>query len=410
MKIWYVPLLSLFYLMPSFAKSNLADSAEYKKILQITEQTIQQFIPDKRTAIFELKLLNGSSPHYQVNTTESAAAKQFSQLLVENHIPRTKIAINLLPDSSVEGKVTGIVNLSVANLRVEPSNQSELATQILLGTQVDLLQRKDGYYRVRTPEGYIAWVSESSITPKSATQLEAWQISSKVIVTADFGHAYTQPDEQSLRISDLVMGDILTMLDASNDFVHVSYPDGRIGYINSKLVLPFDKWLGTRRLTADNVIKTAETMMGLPYLWGGTSVKGVDCSGFTKTAFYMNGLVIPRDASQQVLAGQPIDILSGGTLDIKKAIQNLQPGDLLFFASGTDRPPTARVTHVALYLGNGEFIHAAGSVQINSLLPEASNYGALDTRTLIAARRYIGQDDSALQPLAEHPYYNTGKK
>src|SRR5690606_18477686 len=142
-------------------------------------------------------------PHYQVNTTESAAAKQFSQLLVENHIPRTKIAINLLPDSSVEGKVTGIVNLSVANLRVEPSNQSELATQILLGTQVDLLQRKDGYYRVRTPEVYIAWVSESSITPKSATQLEAWQISSKVIVTADFGHAYTQPDEQSPRISDL---------------------------------------------------------------------------------------------------------------------------------------------------------------------------------------------------------------
>ncbi len=410
MKIHYVPLLSLFCLtlnLKSHGESNLPDSAEHKKILHLVEQTIQQFIPDKRTAIFEIELPNGPSA-YHVITTELDAQKHFSQLLVEHHIPPTKVMINLLPDSSVEGKVAGIVNLSVANLRVTPSNQAELATQVLLGTQLDLLQRKDGYYRVRTPEGYIAWVSGSSVAPKSAADLTQWQTGNKVIVTADFGHTYTQPDEQSLRVSDLVMGDILNVLDASGDFIHVGYPDGRSGYVKSGQVRPFDDWLGTRHLTGENVLKTAKSMMGLPYLWGGTSVKGVDCSGFTKTAFYMNGLIIPRDASQQVLAGQPIDILSGGVLDVEKAVQNLAPGDLLFFASGTGRPANARVTHVALYLGKGEFIHSSGFVQINSLLPEAPNYGALDTRTLVAARRYIGQVDPALQSLDQHPYY-TGK-
>src|SRR5690606_22601832 len=191
----------------------------------------------------------------------------------------------------------------------------------------------------------------------------------------------------------------------ADQFVCVRYPDGRIGYIQSNQLQPFATWLNTTQLTAENVLKTANTMMGLPYLWGGTSVRGVDCSGFTKTAFYMNGLIIPRDASQQVLAGEPIDVLSGGVFDVEKALRNLKPGDLLFFASGTGRPANARVTHVALYLGNGEFIHAAGLVRINSFKQNAHNYGALATRTLVAARRYIGQPDPALQLLSLHPYY-----
>jgi len=389
-----------------YQQHSLPDSAEYKKIHVLAQQTAEQLIPDKRTAVFELKPIKNELTAYSLTTTEPDAATRFHKLLSENQIPGAKITINLLPDSSVEGKVAGIVHLSVANLRVEPGNQSELATQVLLGTRLDLLQRADGYFRVRTPEGYIAWVSESSVTPKTPAEMAEWQAYGKVIVTADFGHAYTQPDRQSLRVSDLVMGDILAVLDSTfSGFVQVLYPDGRTGYVEDHRVQPFDIWLNTRKPTAENIIATAKTMMGVPYLWGGTSIKGVDCSGFTKTAFLMNGWVIPRDASQQVLAGTPIDILSSDTLDTQKALRNLQPGDLLFFASGTGRPPTARVTHVALYLGNGEFIHASGWVQINSLLPDATNYGALDTRTLVAARRYIGQEHPALQSIAKHPYY-----
>ena len=395
-------LFCLIFSSKSHAKTNLQDSAEYQKIRHIAEQTIKRYAPDKRAAVFEIQMPDSSHHTYHIKTTEPKAKEYFKQLLLESQIPSAKVAINLLPDSTVGGNITGIVNLSVANLRVTPRNQAELASQILLGTQVDLLEQKDGYFRIRTPEDYIAWVSTSSITPMAALELQEWKTAKKLIFTADFGHTYVEPNTESLRVSDLAMGNILIVKGESNGFVNVRYPDGRMGYIRSEQIRPFDEWLDTLDPTAETILSTAKTMMGLPYLWGGTSVKGVDCSGFTKMAFYMSGMVIPRDASQQVLAGQPIDILSDDVLDTTKALQNLQPADLLFFASGEGCSPDARITHVAFYLGDGEFIHAAGTVRINSMLSHASNYDDFQTRTLVAARRYLGQTDSVLQPIASH--------
>ena len=408
MKTHFTLLLSLFYCLSTHAQPRLQDTAEYNNIRQIVETVKTEYAPDKRTALFELQPVDGgSSTRYEVITTEPEALPSFRQQLADHGIAETKITINLLPNSSVGERVSGVVNLSVANLRVSPSHQAELATQVLLGTTVDLLQEQQGYYRVRTPEGYIAWVTTSSVTPMTATALAQWKSAEKVIVSADFGHTYTEPDRQSARISDLVMGDLLMALGKSGDYYQVQYPDGRRAYVDHELVRPFDEWLGTREATAENILAAAKTMMGVPYLWGGTSVKGVDCSGFTKTAYLMNGVIIPRDASQQVLAGAPIDILSAGKFDPDKAVRNLKPADLLFFAAGKGRTPDARITHVALYLGNGEYIHSAGSVHINSMLPDAPNYNDFGPRTLVSARRYIGQTDPSLQTVASNPFYQS---
>lgn len=405
--ILLLPLLNCVVGLTAHAQGQLQDSAEYRKIQHIVEEIKTEYAPDKRTALFELHRSdnNSSSAPYQLTTTEPAALDAFRQRLAGHPLPETKITINLLPDSSVGENVSGVANLSVANLRVQPRNQAELASQILLGTTVDLLERQEGYYRARTPEGYIGWIAVSSVTPMTSAEAKQWKSAKKIIFTADFGHSYTQPDHRSLRVSDLVMGDLLMALGQAGDFYHVQYPDGRRAYIDDELVHPFDDWLGTRNVTAENILAIAKSMMGVPYLWGGTSVKGVDCSGFTKTAYFMNGMVIPRDASQQVLVGEPIDILSADTLDTEKALRNLQPADLLFFASGHGRSPDARITHVALYLGNGEFIHSAGTVRINSMVPGAPNYSDFETRTLVSARRYIGQEDAGLQPVSTNPFY-----
>lgn len=400
-----ITLFFLVFSIKSYAETNLRDSAEYKTIMHVVAQTIKRYAPDKRTAIFETQIPDSSSYTYHIKTTEPKAKEYFERLLSENNVPNAKVTINLLPDHTVGENFSGIINLSVANLRTNPRNQAELASQVLLGTQVDLLEESDGYFRIRTPEGYIAWVSVSSITPMDASEAKGWKTAKKLIFTSDFGHSYVAPTHESMRVSDLAMGNMLLAEGESNGFVKVRYPDGRTAYILKEQTQPFDEWLRTLNPTPENVLSIAKTMLGLPYLWGGTSIKGVDCSGFTKTAFYMNGLVIPRDASQQVLAGQPIEILSDAVLDTTKALQNLQPADLLFFASGEHRSPDARVTHVALYLGHGEFIHAAGTVRINSMLSDATNYDDFQTRTLVAARRYIGQTDPLLQPIALHPAY-----
>ncbi|HAL52924.1 MAG TPA: hydrolase, partial [Sphingobacterium sp.] len=317
------------------------------------------------------------------------------------------IQVQLLPDASVGEKTSGVIRLSVANMRTFPDNAAELTSQVLLGTQVDLLQKKSGDYRVRTPDGYIAWVPSSSIEAMDKTMLANWQQAEKVIYTAEFGKSYSEPNEKSQRVSDLVYGDILQLKGQKNNFYEIAYPDGRLGYIKKSESLTLKNWFETRQPTAENIIASAKTMLGLPYLWGGTSVKGVDCSGFTKTSFFMNGFVIPRDASQQVLAGEKIDILDQeGHFDPEKALKNLKPADLLFFAAGKNSNPNARVTHVALYIGNGTFIHAAGLVRINSMLKDAANYDDFQTRTVVAARRYLGTHDSAIQKVVESNYYN----
>ena len=380
------------------------DSTIYKKVDQIVQDAKQQFAPDKRTKIVALTEANAINNQYVI---ESSVAEASNYIKTQSaNIPAT-IRINALPDSSVGKKVHGVVNLSVANFRTKPGNASEMATQAILGTEVDLLQKVDGEFRARTPEGYISYVPASSIAAMDQADLEKWRKLPKLIYTDEFGKSLSKADPKSVRVSDLVYGNILGLLAEEGNYYKVTYPDHRIAFIPKDEALTFDKWLNSRELTADNVISSAKTMMGLPYLWGGTSVKGVDCSGFTKTAYYMNGYIIPRDASQQVLAGQNIDILDkDGHFDAKKALKNLKPADLLFFASGKNSNPNARVTHVALYIGNGEFIHSAGTVRINSMLKDAANYDDFQTRTVVAAKRYIGVKDQQVQKIQENPYYN----
>lgn len=387
----------------SHGHAQQVDSTTYFKIKELQENVKREFAPDRRTKIVAIQHADIRQNQYILETTEKDA--QFVLEQKAKDIP-AHIQVKLLPDASVEGKTVGVIRLSVANMRTFPDNAAELTSQVLLGTQVDLLQKKSGEYRVRTPDGYIAWVPSSSIAAMDETEIASWRQAEKVIYTTEFGRSYSEPNEKSQRVSDLVYGDILKLTGQKGNFYEVAYPDGRKAYIRKSESLTLKSWLDSRNPTAENIIASAKSMLGLPYLWGGTSVKGVDCSGFTKTSFFMNGFVIPRDASQQVLAGQQIDILdSEGHFDPEKALKNLKPADLLFFAAGKNSNPDARVTHVALYIGNGTFIHAAGLVRINSMLKDAPDYDDFQTRTVVAARRYLGVQDSAIQKIAESNYY-----
>ena len=379
------------------------DSTTYKQIVKSLNDTKKKFAPDQRTKLLEIAQSDVSKNNYLIQSTEKEAVSFLKDALKNTS---ANIEYRLLPDSSVGDRIFGVINLSVANLRTKPGHASEMATQVLLGTQVDILQKARSEFRVRTPEGYISWVPTSAVSAKTKAEIENWKKSDKVIYTNEFGKAYSQPNSQSIRVSDLVYGNILQLTKEDGQYYEVKYPDGRVGFIPKNEATSFGKWIDSRQLTSDNVISSAKTMLGLPYLWGGTSVKGVDCSGFTKTAFYMNGYVIPRDASQQVLAGDKVEINNEkGEFDTNVALKNLKPADLLFFAAGKNSNPNARVTHVAIYIGNGEFIHSAGTVRINSILKDANNYDDFQTRTVVAARRYVGSNDKQVEKIQQNPYY-----
>jgi cell wall-associated NlpC family hydrolase len=130
-------------------------------------------------------------------------------------------------------------------------------------------------------------------------------------------------------------------------------------------------------------------------LWGGTSVRALDCSGFTKTVYQLHGLVLARDASLQARHGEEISLDEGW--------KNFETGDLLFFAP---HEGSKRITHVGLYMGNSEFIHEAGRVKINSLDSTRENYNSLRDHTLIEVRRIKGMEGTkGITPIIQHPWY-----
>lgn len=379
------------------------DSVAVKKVFQIAEAITKEYVPDKRTAIFQIML--DSAGNSFLETTELKAAQKFSDSLKKAGI-QIKIPVQTLPAKKLGEKIFALVNLSVVNIRSNPKNAAELATQSLLGTPLDILKKEGYYYLVRTPDGYISWLDAGAITLKTAPEMESWKQKDKVVFVDDYGHTFVNPDKKSQRVSDLVMGDILVSDGKQKEFYKVIYPDGRTAYVPQQQMTNYEKWLKKPSPNSEQIIDIAKTMIGVPYLWGGTSVKGVDCSGFTKTAFFMNGIIIPRDASQQVLSGEPVSVLNNERLNLEEALKNLKSGDLIFFASGKNKLPDARVTHVALYLGNGEFIHASGNVRISSMKPDAPNYDDFETRTVVAARRYLGNiGTTGIQSIATHPAY-----
>ena len=291
----------------------------------------------------------------------------------------------------------GVVSQSVINLRLNRGQEAEMGTQTLMGTPVRILETIHGWNSVKTPEGYVAWTEEESVQKMTPLEYQAWNKAPKIIVTTYFTLLRLTPSENGTVVSDVVWGDILRYIDHKGKYTHVMLPDGRPAYISDKSVMPFDKWLDSRKPNAAAILETATCFIGFPYLWGGTSIKGMDCSGFTKTCYYLNGVVLPRDASQQALTGENVDMNDN--------FSKLRPADLLFF--GSFKENKEHVSHVGIYMGNGEFIHSSGTVHISSLFPGKINYDAYNSKRLLRVQRLLTRIDldSTIVSIKKHPFY-----
>ena len=176
----------------------------------------------------------------------------------------------------------GVVHISVCNMREEGKFTSGMSTQALLGMPVKVLQYT-GWYEIQTPDDYTGWVHRMVITPMSKEQYNEWNRAEKIVVTSHHGFTYEKPDGKSQTVSDVVAGNRLKWEGNKGHFYKVSYPDGRQAYIPKSISQPESKWRASLKQDVESIIGTAYTMMGFPYLWAGTSSKGVDCSGLVRT-------------------------------------------------------------------------------------------------------------------------------
>ena len=342
-------------------------------------------VPDHRIGICNVKTGSGVGGLIILSgeTTDASAKKDIINTLDKRGIKFID-SILVVPDTVNYKYYSGLVTLSVINLRKEPDDASELISQAKLGTPVTILKSKGSWILIQTPDKYIAWTDASSVKPMSAAEIKAWKKTERVIYLENTGWIYSSPGETGVT-GDIVAGCILQKDGESGKYVKVLLPDGRSGYVPGSSVENLEDWENNHNGNPEDICISASSLLGIPYLWGGNTPKGADCSGFVQTVFFMNGIILQRDASLQALHGQPIDLSDN--------FSHLLPGDLLFF--GPTRNGKPRVTHVAIYKGNMEYIHSSGWVKINSLDSTKADFNGPRLKLLLKARRIFGTTNDA---------------
>ena len=293
-------------------------------------------------------------------------------------------------------KKWAVVNLSSCFLRLRADYESPVETQCLMGTVLEVKGKHRYWLNVDAPDYRNCWTNELSVVLMDEAQKEAYLASDKLIFTSEFGHLYSDASFESPRICDLTMGDILRPSDTiedSGDWMEVLLPSGQKGWLPSENVWDYENWaeeryilvseanstngFEARQTLEQNLMSLAMQFLGVPYMWGGTTAKYFDCSGLVKLVYMMNGIVLPRNAGEQIYCGETV------TFDFEQ----MRPGDLLFYGTLKSDGSVGSVSHVAMYIGDGRIIHSSQLVRINSLRPGDEDYY---DRKPIGVRRIVG--------------------
>lgn len=279
------------------------------------------------------------------------------------------IAITLLACAHGQSPPDHVVSAAVANMYSRASDDSDVVSQAILGTNVITLEAHGDWARIRTPDSYSGWISTTALRPLRGSRPYAVG-SDAVQVESLFANLYRETDVTAHRpLMTVPFESRLESVEggANHDagWLNVRLPDQSTAWIQTGDVIRDPK-----PLTIAQSIELAKRFLGVPYLWGGRSSFGYDCSGFTQMLLRRRGINMPRDADLQAAWD--------GVVAVDR--NNLQPGDLLFFGSSSNN-----ITHTGMFIGNGQFIHDTTHdhpvVQISRLDDEPW------TRILVACRR-----------------------
>ena len=236
----------------------------------------------------------------------------------------------------------------VTPVREEPSHAAEQATQLLFGEVCEVMDRRSSWTKIRsTMDGQVGWVVSKMMTPISHEEVERYQQADAmgVVATPMAVATDTRTSEQMM----LTIGTRLPYYKKGTFEVL-----GKRYKINPRCVYEVK---GDRlEVKGEDVVRVAQSLLNVPYLWGGKNMMGYDCSGFTQTVYSVFGINLLRNAREQVTQGQVVSSLAEAQL-----------GDLVFFDHSDRNPEATKITHVGMLISPTEVIHCAGYVHVDKI-------------------------------------------
>lgn len=357
------------------------DSEKFGSLSRAIQIVKDRYAPDDHLAIFNVNFHREDRDLILAGEVDNPEAKSDALEAVQRAGFKVADHIRVLPAAELGDKVWGIASVSVSNGREKSGHSSEMGTQVLMGHIVRVWKQTTNWFLVQSSDRYLSWMQRGTFVRCTKAEADAWTAAPLLIVTALEDSVREQPQSDAQPVSDVVPGCLLKNTGEAGDWFKVELPDKRAGYLPQHAAMDYAAWKRSRQPTPDAIERTARTLLGRPYLWGGNSPKGLDCSGFTKLVFFLNGIELNRNASQQALQGRAVPI--------DPDLSNLKKGDLLFFGFGARRGRPESVTHVGIYLGDKLFIQSSEMVRISSLDPQSPVRDEFRIRTLKHARRIL---------------------
>jgi gamma-D-glutamyl-L-lysine dipeptidyl-peptidase len=324
------------------------------QLVELVERVRSQAVLDARSSVFDVTVeQRGTAFALAGRTTERHTAQELvaaARRLLGDDV-QVYDEIVRLPHDALGDHVYAVVTAAVAPVYAEPRLPAPQISQVVMGMRVDVLEHSGPWLRVRAEDAYLGWVHGGYIRTGDADWAHTWERGLIGEPVVSLGAELADADG---RIVGRAPWGARLIRFAPLDY---GLPDGRRAQVRSGEVVDVDRLADWFPLRGDSVARTARRWLGAPYLWGGITASGTDCSGFTQAVFWMHGVALPRDSDLQSRIGATIDTADG--------FASVRAGDLLYFAE-----PGARVTHVGISVGGAQMVHSAlsnGGVAFNDL-------------------------------------------
>jgi gamma-D-glutamyl-L-lysine dipeptidyl-peptidase len=339
----------------------------------LIERIRERHALDPRISVFEVDVeRTDDAVDLTGVTSEAAAAEELHReaALLEGAAP-VRDRVRRLPHVEPGEPIHAVATAAVVPLLAGPTISETHVSQAVLGRTMTVLRREGRWLQCRSDDGYLGWVHRGYVALLDEAGARAWEMGTGGEACVSLGAKIMDAD-----------GDTLARLPWGARVVrgedgHVRLPDGTTGPATGTLLPLADR---AERYPADGerMTATAARWMGAPYLWGGVTPAGVDCSGFVQAVLDLHGVRIPRDSDLQAQRGEPVEP--------DERFSNLRAGDLLFFAETPER-----ISHVTLSLGGSRIIHSSlgnGGVRRNDLVGDTAYEREL-RGIFVCARRYV---------------------